>query len=910
MNTSPVKQNVLCLDLGTAAYIPSGAIPFGAFSPWEPAAHCDLRAVQEGGEITLLGKEGRPLFVITHFAQTGEEGFTLRIALQPGQHVYGLGEDNDAAFGRLDRRGTVRDFLTGQRINQNHVTADFPIPFFLVTGGTPYAFYLDNTSNITADIGKTDPDGLLITAPAGACRLYVMSGDTPAALSQTWAALTGRSALPPLWVLGYMQSKCAFWDWEEIDDVIATFREANVPLECIVFDFNWARTFNDFHWADRWQGLSAEKMQHYREKYGIRFMASNSGPMLKADSCTHPAAAAAGLIARDASGKPVVCGYYSGELIDYTNPAAEPWLKPQLDAIMDDGIEAWWLDLTEPEGDSESTQYHAGSRANIHNIFSNAVTNTFQNIMEQHNPGKRPFVLTRTGTAGIQRRPTALWTGDIYSEYGTLAAHVPEALNTQLSGVGMWTCDTGGFLSPTNNEECPHNLYHNDRTEHAHLYERWLQFSTFTPILRTHHAGGEAVPFRYADIAMDGMARYIRLRYRLIPYIYSLYYENWLQGTPLMRPLFWHYPEDAHAYDVADEYLFGRDLLVAPVLCEKADHRQVYFPEGRWFDLDYGYAYDGPATAEVFAPQNRIPVFVRAGGILPMAKAALSTRDLDLAHLDLHIWPEGTSHFTLYADDGESTAYQQGDYTAATIACTETDDCLTLAAEASNAAYAPKAFVCHMHMKHQPVAVALNGISLRQVGREQSVRRAVDGAWWFDAFTQVLHVHCPLTGRDTLVVSLDETKPLRAAEPFSQDKLIGQLPYIYPPAEVPCVMDAIHYDRGGEGVAFHRLDKDTARLYRDDNAGIAQDEKGLHIGALRAGEWLEYSISNGKEGLYDILLDGETDGADLVVEIGGAVSSVAAGRARVSLGTGGMVLHIGNHAGTANLRKIHIVKAE
>ncbi len=900
---TPVLENVLCLDLGTAPLTPSGAVP-----PFEPAKSCGVTAADTEKGLSLTDAKGRPMFTVTRFVPGNPEGFLLEIALEAEDRIYGLGEDNDAAFGRLDRRGTVRDFLTGQRINQNHVTADFPIPFFLLARkGRVCAFYLDNTSNLLADLGRTDADVLSIKAPAGGCRLYAISGDTCADVVQTWTGLTGRSAIPPLWVLGYMQSKCAFWDWEEIDDVIETFHEQRVPLDSIVFDFNWARTFNDFHWAERWQDLSREKMHRCREEYGIRFMASNSGPMLKADSCTHPAAREAGIIARDAEGKPVVCGYYSGELIDYTNPAAQSWLKPQLDPVMDDGIEAWWLDLTEPEGDSETTQYHAGSRANIHNIFSNAVTSAFQNIMEQHAPGKRPFVLTRTGTAGIQRRPTALWTGDIYSEYGTLTAHVPEALNTQLSGVGMWTCDTGGFLSPTNNDACPHNLYHNDRAEHGQLYERWMQFSAFTPILRTHHAGGESVPFRYQDLTVSGMAHYIRLRYRLIPYIYSLYHENWLNGTPIMRPLFWHYPEDEKAYAVADEYLFGGELLVAPVLTEKTDRREVYFPAGRWFDLDYDCVYEGPATAEVYAPQNRIPVFVRAGAILPMAKDALNTRDLDLTRLDLHIWPEGESAFTLYADDGETTAYQQGDFTATRLSCREEDGRLTVSVTPDNGRYPLREATLHIRMKQFPSRILANGDSVRMVGRELSVRRAEDHAAWFDAFTGVLHVKFILNGGScTVMIDLDVDRSIAPVLPYSEKNLVGQLPYIYPPAEVPCVIDAIHYDRGGESVAYHRLEKDTQLLYRDDNAGITQDEKGLYIRGVKAGEWLEYSISCGKEGLYDVVLEGTADGADMTVEIGGTLARVTNGCATLAMGTGGMVLHVGNHSGTADLRRIRI----
>lgn len=905
LKITSVNKNVLCADLGDLPLTDSGAV-----LPWEPAGDCRVTASQEGEGLTFRDEKGRLLLPIETFTPGEAEGFTLRIRLKPEERVYGLGEDNDAAYGSLNRRGTVREFLTGQRINQNHVTADFPIPFFLMAGKTPYGFYLDNTSCIRADIGKKEPDILHITAPCGGCRLYVIAGETLPDIVTAWADLTGHSALPPLWVLGYLQSKCAFWDWEEVEDAIESFRQAGVPLESIIFDFNWARTFNDFHWADRWQGLSAEKIHEYRQKYGIRFMASNSGPMLKKDSCTYESALEQGLIARDAKGELVTCGYYSGELIDYTNPKTEAWLKPQLAKIMADGVESWWLDLTEPEGDSETTQYHAGSRGNIHNIFSNAVTETFQNVMESQAPGKRNFVLTRTGTAGIQRRPTALWTGDIYSEYGTLQAHVPEALNTQLSGIAMWTCDTGGFLSPTNNEACPYNLYHNDQAEHGLLYERWMQFSAFTPILRSHHAGGESVPFRYADGFVDGMARYIRLRYRLIPYIYSLYYENWLRGIPIMRPLFWHDPDSQKAYECKDEYFFGENLLVAPVLTEKTDHRTVYFPAGKWIDLDYGHVYQGGSEAEVFAPQSRIPVFVRAGAIIPQTKAVLNTREINMGSLDLEIWPEGDGSFTLYADDGETIAYQQGDCTATVITCREAENRVKVSICADNDRYPLREAVVILHMKQKPSAVILNGKPVRPVTRQWMVRRAKDCAYCFDEFNRKLLVKLHLCGDDTLEVALVPDTDFPEIEAYAEEKLAGQLPYIYPPAQVPCVIDAIHYDRGGEGIAYHRLNTDTEGLYRKDNAGIAEDAEGLFISQLKAGEWLAYSISCGREGSYDIFVEGIADRADMTVQVGSSIANVTAGRARMELGTGNLVLRLTNHSGNMDIRKIRILPAK
>ncbi len=864
---------------------------------------------KEDGSIRFLDKDGN-LISCTYpedgYSVKNNAGFELNFRMTDGEHIYGLGEDNDIALGRLDRRGTVRDMLTGQRINQSHVTADFPIPFILSAGGnSPYGIYLDNTSNLIIDIGKTVSDKLSISAPDGACRIYFIAGETIPKVVCKYSEISGRAKLPPLWVLGYMQSRCSFWNWEEIDDAILSFAEKNIPLDSIVFDFDWAQYFNNYKWADRWEDKSPEKIKEYREKYGIHFMASNSGPMLKKDSDTFESAIAAGVLARDTDGNTVTCGHYSGELIDFTNPETEKWIAPQLERIMDDGIEAWWLDLTEPEGDAENTVYHTGSRAEVHNIFSNAVSETYHNVMKKHDPDKRSFILTRTGTAGIQRKPTALWTGDVYSEYETLQAHVPEALNTQLCGIPMWTCDTGGFLSPTNNEDCPHNLYHNDRTEHSELYERWVQFSCFTPVFRSHHAG-EAVPFRFNDITVDGMARYIRLRYRMIPYVYSLYYDNFLHGTPIMRPLFWHYPNDEKAYNIVDEYLFGENILVAPVLESQKNFRKVYFPEGKWYDFDYDYVYEGGKKYEVYAPQNRIPVFVKAGGIIPMTRDIVNTRELDFSRLEAVVYPDGKSSFSIFADDGVTDSYLNGEYTSTEITCEETENTLKFSLSASNEKFPLKEFTLSVHMKKAPEKLILNGRELYNVNRATTVRRSDKNIFCFDEFKRMLHVKVFLeSGDNTLEIQLG-SRCFREPEPFSQENLAGQLPYIYPPAAIPCMIQAIHYDRGGEGEAFHKNVADTKGVYRDDNAGIADDGTDCYIKALEKGEWLEYTISSAKEGSYEVILEGSLNGAEIEAAIENSSAKLSDGRATLSLGTGQKILRIEVTDGCADIGTVRI----
>ncbi len=817
-----------------------------------------------------------------------DSGFCLKFLLNDKEHLYGLGEDNNIAYGRLDRRGTVRSMFTGQQINQNHVTADFPIPFLLSAGGeAPYGFYMDNTYQLTVDMGKSVKDKLSIEAKGGACLFYVIGGESPAKVVENFSSMTGHAKLPPLWVLGFMQCRCSFWEWEEIEDAILSFEKHHIPLDSIVFDFDWAQYFNNYKWNDRWQGKSPEKIAYYRENYGIHFMASNSGPMLKKDSDTFEDALNAGVLARDSKGNTVTCGHYSGELIDFTNPKTEAFMEPQIRRIMQDGIESWWLDLTEPEEEAEDTIFHAGSRAEVHNVFSNAVSRTYHNVMQKENPGKRSFVLTRTGTAGIQNNPTALWSGDVYSEYGTLLAHIPEAMNTQLSGISMWTCDTGGFLSPSNNSACPHNLYHNDPVEHALLYERWMQFSCFTPMFRAHHAG-EAVPFRYQDIAVDGMARYIRLRYKLIPYIYALYYQCYKQGTPIMRPLFYHYPEDERAHEIKDEYLFGESLLVAPVVEPNAKERRVYLPEGLWYDMDYRYAYEGGRDYVVYAPQNRIPVFVKAGALIPTTDMILNTRELDWSGLEMEVYPHGTSETTIYADDGYTDAYVQGEYTETRVLCEEKEEGITLQIEANNDKFPLKELMLRIHMKKRGCAVRINGQSVAQVSRKMTVERAEHNAFWFDEFKRMLYVklYLPKTCENgttghaeencveaakasssvqvEILTTGDDFQPW---EPFREEKITGQLPYIFPPAAIPGKLQGIRYDRGGEGVAFHKHTPVLRTEYRDDNAGICITEQG-YVVELSAGEWLEYTISCAKKGDYRVKVSGNLENAKIKVGVG------------------------------------------
>ena len=723
------------------------------------AGNAAVRIRKNGIKISLVSADDKTVICDGKEIGKNDDGSVyMENLIADNEHFYGLGEDNDGYLGSLDRRGNTRDMITGQRINAGHVTADIPVTFYMGTGnGQPYGIFTDNSYPMTYDIGKTDPDIIYQSALGGDMKFYCFVGDSFGDILNEYTDLTGKPPMPPLWTLGYTQCRCSYWSWEQIDELVSRLREHRFPLDCLVFDYDWADKLNNYKWNQRWGGRSPEKLAEYRAQ-GLHFMASNSGPMLKKDSDTYQSALDEGILARDTEGNTITCGHFGGDLIDFTNPNTKEWLRPQLERILDDGIEAWWLDLTEPEGDPENTVYFGGERNKIHNIFSLQCTKTYNEITKEHFPEMRPFVLTRTGTAGIQKYCTAIWSGDVYSDYETFTAHIPEALNTGMSGIPMWTSDAGGFISETSNAEDTRHLYKNDIARHANLYERWVQFAAFCPMMRVHHAG-ESAPYMFGGLITDSVSHYVRLRYRLLPYIYSYAYKTHLTGEPIMRPLVFEYPNDSNVYDIKDEFLFGSQLLIAPVHEEEKCSRRVYLPEGKWYDYDYGYEYEGGKSYDIYAPQNRIPVFVKAGAIIPMTKQIYNTSELNSGVICADIYPCGKSSFNLYSDDGKTNAYEKGEFTLTEIFCDESDKTIITAA-ASNDLFSAKRINLKVHVNAAPESVKADGKNAEKRFHLGELETAAAG-WFYDDFSRVLYISSDIDGLYSEIVIEYKEEPLR-----------------------------------------------------------------------------------------------------------------------------------------------------
>jgi len=807
------------------------------------------------------------------------------------EHFYGLGQDNTASEGKLDRRGSVRVMTTGQRLEPGTVTASIPIPFLLSTGNEGaggYGIFVDNTHRTVFDMGKTCSESYGWEADGGELVCYFMYGPSLKKVVERFTLLTGRPSLPPLWSLGFIQSRCSYQNWSEYDDVIEQFRQKQLPLDAMVFDYDWAEHMQNFRWHARFEGKSRDKLAAHG-KAGIHFLISNSGPMIRKTSTNYTSGREAGVFALDAEGHPVTCGHYGGDLLDFTAPAIKDWLRPQLRPLFDDGIRGWWLDLTEPEGEPLQTVYQGGTRERIRNVYALLNTKVYYELHREFDPAGRPFILTRTGAAGMQKYGAAVWTGDVYSDYDTLAAHCPEGLNTVLSGLTAWTSDSGGFISSTYDpaDETHLHFLDNDWAAQALLYERWLQYACFSPIARAHHVGPVA-PYEYGALAEAGCRHYLQLRYRLLPYIYSCVRETATSGLPIMRALVLEYQDDPAVYDIGDQYMFGDALMVAPVLQAHAVSREVYFPAGRWIDYDYGYLYEGGSRRNVYAPQNRIPVFAKAGAIIPMAGTIQRTDELAGGRLTVDIYPYGRSAFVLYADDGLTDGWsRRGEYTETLLQCEEDGERVRFDIRPSNGAFLPDGYDCLFHLAQTPVTVECSGSGLRQYETE-TLLRSVDAGWHWEPARRLLtvrlksgpeasnlHVDIALDGKPLPQAPSPEI-PAAPARRARKKQQVAQSAFLLPPPQLPCRIQAENYDRGGEGVAYHSVvPGNIGDLYRwdDINIGVSSDEGGgYNLFGIQTGEWLAYTVNAANAGSYCIAVRYASEEGDgrLAIEAGGA----------------------------------------
>ena len=632
------------------------------------------------------------------------------------QHFYGLGHGG----GRLDRLGQARQ-LWNSHLGHGPGT-DIGLPLLISSAG--YALFFDDPADAVLAVGRSD-GGVRIDYTAGSPSLawyFLIAPDLRALMGEV-AELLGRAPLPPRWALGYLQSTRHFHDTDELRQLPRTLRDKRIPCDALIYlssygeALGWNRgvghlEFQPALWPAPDALLKEVRAQHFE-------VITHEYPVLHEESPLFAEAEARGYLLATGyeRGTGGVANYRQGQRhLDFSNPAVREWWWRAHRDLVGLGVGGWWLDGG--EGPPRSAAMAGGTGARLHNIYDRLRHQAFAEGEAAARPEQRVFLLCRSGAAGMQRFGASTWSGDINNDFPTLEAQVPLGLNTGLSGVPYWGTDVGGFF---------HSV-----PETGELYARWFQFGAFTPIFRSHGwVWREHVPWAHGPGIEAICRRYAELRYQLLPYTYTLAWQAHERGLPLMRPLVLNYPNDPRAWTLDHEYLWGDDLLIAPVTREGATTWPVYLPRGSWFDFWTGARHDGPTGVTVEAPLDRLPLLVRAGAILPLAPVMQHSGEHPLDELTLQIYPEGTSRFDLYEDDGRTNAYRRGHHAVTSIECIADSRHVTVrvAGPRGDRSVLPPGRHYTLRLRlHRPTAVTVDGAGpLPAADRDTG-----QPGWWID----------------------------------------------------------------------------------------------------------------------------------------------------------------------------------
>ncbi len=592
----------------------------------------------------------------TGFAAT-EARVTL--ALADNESIFGVGESS----GTFNKRGLIRDFwnidVGGHSrtvyAGLRHLYVSVPFALSLRHGRAAGIFW-DNPSRQSWDIGQTEFTRWKLSASVGEIDLYLFLGPTCEAVLSRFTDLTGRMPLPPLWALGYQQCRYSYETQARVEEVARTFRRRKIPCDVLYLDIHYMDGYRVFTFGTRFP--HPEKMLARLRAQGFHVVAIVD-PGVKDDprfavlrrGLKHDA------FVKAADGKKDYLGeVWPGRVRfpDFLNPPARAWWGEEQGRFQARGIAGFWNDMNEPADFSAPGKDFPGRcvhrtakghrpHAAVHNVYGSEMARASYEGALAHAPNQRPFVITRAGYAGLQRH-AVVWTGDNDSSWEHLADSVQMLLNLGLSGVPFCGADVGGF-------------HHNATGE---LLVRWTQLAAFTPFFRNHSNIGtiDQEPWAFGPEVERICQRYIELRYQLLPYFYGLFRQAHRQGTPIIRPLLWHYPNDPLAVAAGDQFLLGADLLVAPVLRQGAAARSVYLPSGTWFDFWTGERFRGGRHILAEAPLVQLPLYVRAGAILPLGPVQQYVGQRPVDVINLHIWPGTRGELGWYEDDGLSLDYK------------------------------------------------------------------------------------------------------------------------------------------------------------------------------------------------------------------------------------------------------------
>jgi len=617
-----------------------------------------------GATVIIKGADGKPIVTMNGWDMAphtvnGEKTFRVGASFSttPDEHFYGLGQNQE---GILDLRGRTIDCRHNYDAPAGETVC---VPYLLSSKG--YGILWDNPAATTVSAGLNGRTH--ITSEVGErVSFFVVTGPTSDDLTAGYARLTGPTPLPPKAAFGLIQSKARYETQAELMSVAEGYRQRKLPLDVMVLDwFYWTRMgqldIDPTAFPDP-AGMNAKL--HAMGMHSI----ISVWPRFEKESRYFNFLASKEWLLHDKDGNPIdglaIRSDRAGALLDATNPEARQWFWGKIrDNIASKGFDWFWLDETEPDLVPDGAFYSIGSGDRYHNLFPLLHTSSVAEGSAKDRPGFRNLILCRAAYLGAQRNGCLFWSSDVDSSWEALKRQVPTGLNFTATGLAYWGSDTGGWQTPgAHTPERPllldpagSDAANPNYPDYPELFTRWFEYNTFTPTLRIHGQRPATALWSYGKAAEPVLEKFLRLRYALIPYLYSLGHHTSETGTPFMRALFMDFPNDPAVANIGDEYMLGSAFLVAPVTDQGVTARKVYLPTGSdWYDWWTSKRIAGGQWIEAAAPIDRIPLYVRAGSIVPMGAQVPSTMTKQPLE-EIRVYPGRDAQFTLFDDDGVST---------------------------------------------------------------------------------------------------------------------------------------------------------------------------------------------------------------------------------------------------------------
>jgi alpha-glucosidase (family GH31 glycosyl hydrolase) len=616
----------------------------------------------EGIEVTIAENpfqisysyKGRPVISEKEGYALTDYGEALEFNLTDDEVLYGGGA---RALG-MNRRGNKLQLYNRAHYGYEYRSDLMYYTMPVVLSSKQYLIHFDNAPIGYLDLDSKKNNTLTYETISGRKTYQIVVGDTWPDVIDNYTDLTGKQPMPPRWALGNFSSRFGYHSQYETEATIKAFQEAEIPVDAVILDLYWfgkeikgtmgnlsvyRDSFPDF------EGMVSRLLEKNVKTVVI------TEPFILTSSDRWEEAVQEDILAKDSEGNPFTYDFYFGNtgLIDVFKPEGKSWFWNIYKEIANMGVQGVWGDLGEPEVHPSELIHTTGTADELHNIYGHTWAGLVYEGYQRDFPEQRPLILMRAGYSGSQRFGLIPWSGDVSRSWGGLHPQFEIALQMGMQGLAYYHSDLGGFAGPNLDDE---------------LYTRWLQYGVFQPVFRPH--AQEEVPsepvFRSEKVKILAK-KSIELRYRLLPYNYTLAFENNQLGIPLMRPLFFNEPDRKILLDHDDSYLWGNDFLISPVITPKAEEQVIYFPKGsNWFDFYTDTKFQGGAPVIYSLKEDGIPTFVRAGAFIPMAGPMKSTVDYDPDQLEIHYYQDGSAangKGRLYNDDGITpNAYEKGAY--------------------------------------------------------------------------------------------------------------------------------------------------------------------------------------------------------------------------------------------------------